>query len=45
MARTLVDNFKALGVKGVVCRFDLTQTVGESEVDPELEAKGCPYLN
>ncbi|MFH1742416.1 MAG: PilZ domain-containing protein, partial [bacterium] len=45
LARTLVDNFKALGVNGVVCRFDLTHTVGESEVDPELEAKGCPYLH
>ena len=45
LARTLVDNFKALKVNGVVCRFDLTHTVGESEVDPELEAKGCPYLN
>jgi ubiquinone/menaquinone biosynthesis C-methylase UbiE len=45
LARTLVDNFKALGVNGVVSRFDLTHTVGESEVDPELEAKGCPYLN
>jgi ubiquinone/menaquinone biosynthesis C-methylase UbiE len=45
LARTLIDNFKALGVNGVVCRFDLTHTVGESEVDPELEAKGCPYLN
>jgi ubiquinone/menaquinone biosynthesis C-methylase UbiE/pimeloyl-ACP methyl ester carboxylesterase len=45
LARTLVDNFKALGVNGVVCRFDLTHTVGESEVDPELEAKGYPYLN
>jgi len=45
LARTLVDNFKALKINGVVCRFDLTHTVGESEVDPELEAKGCPYLN
>jgi ubiquinone/menaquinone biosynthesis C-methylase UbiE len=45
LARTLVDNFKALGVNGVVSRFDLTHTTGESEVDPELEAKGCPYLN
>ncbi|MFH0788905.1 MAG: methyltransferase domain-containing protein, partial [Pseudomonadota bacterium] len=43
-ARTLVDNFKAFGVNGVVCRFDLTHTIGESEVDPKLEAKGCPYL-
>jgi ubiquinone/menaquinone biosynthesis C-methylase UbiE/esterase/lipase len=23
----------------------MTHTLGESEVDPELEAKGCPYLN
>ena len=45
LARTLVDNFRALGVNGVVSRFDLTHTVGESEVDPELEEKGCPYLN
>ena len=45
LARTLVDNFKALGVNAVVCRFDLTQTVGESYVDPELEEKECPYLN
>lgn len=45
LARTLVDNFKAFGVNGVVSRFDLTHTVGESEVNPELEAKGCPYLN
>jgi ubiquinone/menaquinone biosynthesis C-methylase UbiE/pimeloyl-ACP methyl ester carboxylesterase len=45
LARTLVDNFKALGVNGVVCRFDLTHAVGESEVDPELEAKGSPYLH
>ncbi|MFH0789412.1 MAG: PilZ domain-containing protein, partial [Pseudomonadota bacterium] len=44
LARTLVDNFKAFGVNGVVCRFDLTHTIGESEVDPKLEAKGCPYL-
>jgi ubiquinone/menaquinone biosynthesis C-methylase UbiE len=45
LARTLVDSFKALGVNGVISRFDLTHTVGESEVDPKLEAKGCPYLN
>jgi len=45
LARTLVDNFKAVGINGVVCRFDLTHTVGESEVDPELNARGCPYLN
>ena len=45
LARTLVDNFIAAGVNGVVCRFDMTHTVGESEGDPELEARGCPYLN
>jgi len=45
LARTLVDNFKAVGLNGVVCRFDLTQTVGESYVDPELEKRECPYLN
>jgi ubiquinone/menaquinone biosynthesis C-methylase UbiE len=45
LARSLVDNLKAAGVKGVVCRFDLTHTVGESYVDPKLEEKGCPYLN
>ncbi len=45
LARTLIDNFRAAGVNGVVCRFDMTHTVGESEVDPELEARGCPYLN
>ncbi|MEW6334876.1 MAG: methyltransferase domain-containing protein [Thermodesulfobacteriota bacterium] len=45
LARTLVDNFRAAGINGVVCRFDMTHTVGESEVDPELEARGCPYLN
>jgi ubiquinone/menaquinone biosynthesis C-methylase UbiE len=45
LARTLVDNFKAAGVNGVVCRFDLTHTVGESYVDPQLEAKESPYLN
>lgn len=44
LARTLVDNFKNAGIQGVVLRFDLTHTVGESEVDPELDAKGCPYL-
>ncbi len=45
LARTLVDSFKAFGVNGVVSRFDLTHTPGESEVDPELDAKGYPYLN
>ena len=45
LARTLVDNFKALGVNCVVCRFDLTQTVGESAGDTQLEEKGSPYLN
>jgi len=45
LARTLVDNFKAMGVNGVVCRFDMTHTVGESYMNPELEAKGCPYLH
>lgn len=45
LSRTLIDNFRAAGVNGVVCRFDMTHTVGESEGDPELEARGCPYLN
>jgi len=44
LARTLIDNFKAQKINGVVLRFDATHTVGESEVDPELEKKGCPYL-
>lgn len=45
LARTLADNFKALGVNGVICRFDMTHTVGESYMNPELEAKGHPYLH
>ncbi len=45
LSRTLIDNFRAAGVNGVTSRFDLTHTLGESECDPELEAKGYPYLN
>jgi ubiquinone/menaquinone biosynthesis C-methylase UbiE/pimeloyl-ACP methyl ester carboxylesterase len=44
LARTLVDNFKAANINAVVLRFDATHTVGESAVDPELEAQGNPYL-
>ncbi|NLH48409.1 MAG: methyltransferase domain-containing protein [Myxococcales bacterium] len=44
LARTLVDNFKRQGVHGVVLRFDATHTVGESYIDPEMEARGTPYL-
>ena len=45
LARTLVDNFHQHGKNAVVLRFDLTHCLGESEVDPELESKGYPYLN
>lgn len=45
LSRTLVDNFRRQGKNAVVLRFDLTHCLGESEVDPELEAKGHPYLN
>ncbi|BCS97435.1 hypothetical protein DSLASN_30670 [Desulfoluna limicola] len=44
LARTLVDNFRHQGKSAVVLRFDLTHCLGESEVDPELEATGHPYL-
>ncbi len=44
LARTLVDNFRHQGLNAVVLRFDLTHALGESEVDPEMEAKGHPYL-
>ncbi len=44
LARTLIDNFAAQGLQAVVCRFDLTHALGESEVNPEMEAKGHPYL-
>nr|MDA3789887.1 class I SAM-dependent methyltransferase [Desulfobacula sp.] len=45
LARTLVDNFYSKGKNAVVLRFDLTHCLGESEVDPEMEAKGQPYYN
>jgi hypothetical protein len=44
LARTLVDNFKEQKLSGVVLRFDATHTVGESFIDPDLEAAGTPYL-
>lgn len=40
LARTLVDNFRRDGISAVVLRFDMTHMVGESESDPELEARG-----
>ena len=45
IARTLVDNFRHQGKNAIVLRFDLTHCLGESEVDPEMEAKGHPYIN
>ncbi|WP_300460136.1 PilZ domain-containing protein [Desulfobacula sp.] len=44
LARTLVNNFRHYGKTAVVLRFDLTHCLGESEVDPEMAAKGHPYL-
>jgi ubiquinone/menaquinone biosynthesis C-methylase UbiE len=44
LARTLVDNFRNQGKHAVVLRFDMTHCLGESQVDPEMKAKGHPYL-
>ncbi|MFK5953819.1 MAG: PilZ domain-containing protein, partial [Desulfobacterium sp.] len=44
LAQTLVDNFRHQGKNAIVLRFDLTHCLGESEVDPEMVAKGSPYL-
>lgn len=44
LARTVVDNFRHQGKNAVVLRFDMTHCLGESYVDPELQAEGSPYL-
>lgn len=44
LAQTLVENFRHQGKNAIVLRFDLTHCLGESEVDPEMVAKGSPYL-
>jgi len=44
LAQTLVDNFRRQGKNAIILRFDLTHCLGESEVDPEMAAKGSPYL-
>jgi ubiquinone/menaquinone biosynthesis C-methylase UbiE len=44
LAQTLLDNLRRDGKAGVILRFDASHTVGESTIDPELEARGCPYL-
>ncbi len=44
LARTLIDNFRRQGLNAVVLRFDLTHCLGESQADPEMVAKGHPFL-
>lgn len=44
LSRTLVDNFQHQRLNAVILRFDMTHTLGESEVDPDMAAKGHPYL-